>query len=294
LENSKKETGCTGGIILKINQESGLYNNFKLFFYYSILNLKTALEYKFDRLLIALAVFFREMTSVIIMVLLLTRFVSIKGWQMNEMLFLYSFLFLSYSFVVLFFTGIRDFEDLVYSGELDRFILRPIGIIFQVISSKVDYCAAIGHGTVGVILLIKTSRTLNIVWSADQIIYFVIIIIGGAVIQASIFMFSSLFSFWTIKTTGIRNLLFFNSRKISAYPLSFYPKLIQYILTFIIPFAFVNYFPTAYFLHKPEMNQFAKIFFYLNPFVACLLFGAAYAMWKKGLKRYSSCGNSQY
>lgn len=274
------------------NKSYSILDTVGLFFRYSSMNLKIALEYKFDRLMIAIAVFCREMAGVLVMVLLLTRFVSIRGWQMNEMLFLYSFLFLSYSLVVLLFTGIRDFEDLVYSGELDRFLLRPLGIIFQVISSKVDYCAALGHGAIGVMLLLKTSGALGIEWSFINIVYFILNLLGGAVIQASLFMLSSCFSFWTLKTTGIRNLLFFNSRKVAAYPLSFYPGAIRCLLTFTIPFAFVNYFPALFFLKKPETAMFPGIYMYMTPFIACILFILVYAVWKRGLKRYSSSGNA--
>ena len=69
----------------------------RLFFKFSQLNLRSMLEYKFDRFLLAFAVFCREIISVVVMFLILTRFIRIKGWEMNEMFFLYSFLFLSYS-----------------------------------------------------------------------------------------------------------------------------------------------------------------------------------------------------
>ena len=266
----------------------------KLFFKFSSLNLKLIQEYKLDRTLTTLAIFCREISAVIVMYLILTRFAPIKGWQMNEIFFLYSFLFMSYCIFVFFFTGIRDFDDMVYTGEFDRFLLRPRGILFQVISSKIDYCAAVGHGIAGIILFFKTANTVGISWNAQNIFYFVTALLGGAIIQASIFMVSSCFSFWTVKTVNIRNMIFFNSRRFAGYPITFYPGIIQKLLMFIVPFAFVSYFPAQNFLRKPDLVQFWSGYLYLTPLVGIVLFLLVYALWRFGVKHYSSTGNSMY
>jgi ABC-2 type transport system permease protein len=263
----------------------------KLFFKYSHMTLKTPLEYKFDRIFITIAIFCREMISVAIMYLLLTRFIRIKGWELNEMFFLYSFLFLSYSLFVFFFAGIRDFDSMIYWGEFDRFLLRPVGIMFQVIASKVDYSATLGHGLVGLFLFLKTAFSVGIVWNTTNTLYYIVALLGGMVIQASIFMISSCFSFWTIKTENLRNMFFFNARRIAGYPLTFYPGFIQKLLIFLIPFAFVNYFPAQFFLHKQEISMFWNGFFYLTPVVGVVMFLLAYRFWKYGMKQYASVGN---
>jgi ABC-2 type transport system permease protein len=266
----------------------------KIFWVYSKLNLKSMLEYKFDRFLIAFAIFIREMVSIVIMYLLLTRFITIGGWKMNEMFFLYSFLFLSYSLFVFFFTGIRDFDDMVYSGALDRYLIRPLGLMFQVVAGRVDFTATIGHGAVGVLLFLNSYNTVGIDWNFKNITYYISVLIGGAVIQASLFMVSSCFSFWAIKTTNLRNLIFFNSRRFAGYPLSFYPVIIQKMLIFVIPFAFVSYFPAQFYLRKSDLTMFWSGYLYLTPLVGIVMFALVYMFWKSGLKRYSSSGNSMY
>lgn len=263
-----------------------------IFFKYSKISLKTTLEYKFDRSLITFAIFCREMTSVIVMFLILTRFLHIRGWELNELMFLYSFLFLSYSLFVFLFAGVRDFDSMVHSGEFDRFLTRPLGLLFQIIASRVDYPATLGHGIVGLLLFVNTAYSVGIDWTLGNTIYYIAALLGGAVIQASIFMLSSSMSFWTIKTDNLRNLIFFNSRRIAGYPISFYPGIIQKLLIFVVPFAFVNYFPAQFFLRKTDVNQFWNGFLYLTPAVGIVMFFLVYLIWKKGVKNYSSSGNS--
>lgn len=266
----------------------------QLFFKYAKLSLKTTLEYKFDRIFITIAIFCREMISIVIMYLILLRFVRIKGWELNEMLFLYSFLFLSYSLFVFLFTGIRDFEDMVYYGQFDRIMLRPVGLLFQIIASRVDFPATIGHGVVGVILFMNTAFRVGIEWNLQNISYFISALIGGAIIQASIFMVSACCSFWAIKTTNLRNMIFFNARRFAGYPISFYPAVIQKLLIYIIPFAFVNYFPAQYYMRKPDLAFFWNGYLYLTPVVGAVAFYLVFLFWKIGLKHYASTGNSMY
>ncbi|MDP5274591.1 ABC transporter permease [Chengkuizengella axinellae] len=271
-----------------------LMNLFIIFYQYSKLSLKTMLEYKFDRTFITLAIFFREMISVVVMFLILTRFLHIKDWQLFELFFLYSFLFLSYSLFIFLFAGIRDFDHMIHSGEFDRFLTRPLGLMFQIVASRVDYPATLGHGIVGIILFMFTASNVGIDWNIQNIIYYIIALIGGAIIQASIFMISASFSFWTIRVENLRNLIFFNSRRIAGYPISFYPSIIQKILIFVIPFAFVNYFPAQYYLGKEDIELFWGGYMYLTPFVGIIMFFIVYLFWKMGVRSYSSSGNSMY
>ena len=266
----------------------------KLLFKYSKLNLKTMLEYKFDRVFTALAVFTRESVNIIVMFIILNRFITIKSWGINEMFFLYSCLFLSYSLFVFLFTGIRDFDNMVYTGELDRYMLRPLGLLYQVISSKVDYCATIGQGAVGIILFLCTYNLVGITWNFINIAYYIAALIGGAIIQTSLFMISSCLSFWAVRTINLRNLIFFNSRRFASYPISFYPVFVQKLLIFVIPFAFVSYFPAQFFLRMPDLKMFWNGCLFLTPLVGGLMFAIVYNFWRLGLKNYSSTGNSYY
>lgn len=264
----------------------------KIFFQYSKLSTKVNLQYKLDSTLSMFAIFFREITNVVIMYLILSRFVKVRGWDMNEMFFLYSFLFLSYSLFVLLFSGIRDFDAIVYSGDFDRVLIRPLGLMFQVIAGKIDYPATIGHGLVGTILLVKTINSVGIHWDTQKIIYYILALIGGAAIQASIFTFTSCFCFFAVKVVNIRNMIFFNTRRIAGYPITFYNFIIQKLLIFIVPFAFVNYFPAQYFLRKSDLINFGSGYLYLTPVVGAVMFLGVCAFWKFGIRHYSSTGTS--
>lgn len=263
----------------------------KLFFKYSKLLVKSAFQYKFNAFLLSFAVFFREAGGIIVVYFTLSRVTSLNGWNLYKLLFLFSFLFLSYSLLILFFTGFRDFESLIRNGTFDSYLTRPLGTFFQIISSKADYFAAIGHGTLGILLFLWSSNKVGVTWNASSIIYVVLIIVGGVIIQASVFIIFSSSSFWTVKTTNLMNFAFYSTRKFAGYPISIYPSFIQKFLIYIVPFAFVNYFPTQFFLRKTDIVLYPSIFMYLTPLVGLVLLIIASFIWKYSLKRYSSTGS---
>ena len=99
---------------------------------------KAWFQYRIDAFMRSLAVFLREATGIIVIYLTLQKFDNLNGWNLYEMMFLYSFLFMTYGILIIFFTGLRDFGDTVRKGEFDRFILRPRGLLFQIIFVNAD------------------------------------------------------------------------------------------------------------------------------------------------------------
>jgi ABC-2 type transport system permease protein len=252
---------------------------------------KANLFYRFNSLTIAFAVFIREIVSIAVIYLLFTRFGELQGWTRDDLLFLYSFLFLSYSLVVFFFAGVRDFEDDVREGNCDRYLLRPLGVFFQVVACKSDYAASLGHGLMGVALFLYSAGSVGIEWKPTTVAYAVAFLGSGVLIQTSIFMFTAALSFWTVRSTNIRNIIFFNARRYSGYPVSIYPEPIKVLLIYVVPFAFVNYFPAQHFLHRADGFVFSPVYLLLPPMVAMMMVVVASAAWASGLRNYSSVGN---
>jgi ABC-2 type transport system permease protein len=252
---------------------------------------KSWFQYRFDAVLRSSTVFLREAAGIITIYLTLQTFDNIGGWTLFELMFLFSFLFLTYSILVMFCTGLRDFNSIVYSGDLNRFLMRPRSVLFQVIASNTDMFAVIGHGGLGVVLLVISANKVNVEWTAFNIFYLVVAVISGVIIQASIFLAVAALSFWVTKTDNLLNVVFYNPRKFAGYPISIFPRWIQDILIFVLPFAFVNFFPVEFFLRKSDMANFWSGFLYITPAVAALFAALSLMFWRISIKRYTGTGN---
>lgn len=255
------------------------------------MSVHTRMQYRVDSLVSAFAVFIRESANIIVIWLALLKFDKINGWNVNEMLFLYSILFLTYAFVVSLFADLRQFADTIREGRFDRLLVRPRGLLFQLILNNADLIASVGHGTLGILLFILSAGRVGIHWNAATILYYVGAIIGGILIQGGLFIAISALCFYFVENGSITNIFYWNMRKFAGYPISIYHKLIQILIIYVVPFAFVNYFPAQYLLRKPDMANYPEVYIYIAPLVGVAVYLAAYLFWRVSVRRYYSTGN---
>ncbi len=252
---------------------------------------KAWFQYRVDALLRSFAVFLRESTGIIVIYLTLLKFDCLNGWNIHELLFLYSLLFFTYGIMIIFFTGLRDFGETVRSGGFDRFLLRPRGLLFQILFVNADWFAAIGHGGLGLVLFIVSAGNVGIVWDGFTVCYYLLAVFGGVLIQGAIFLVLASLNIYLLETNSLKELLYWNMRRFAGYPISIFHKIIQITMIYVVPFAFVNYFPAQFFLRKQDMGAYPTVFLYLTPVVGIGMYLAAYGFWRYSLRYYKSSGN---
>ncbi len=258
---------------------------------YSKTTAKAWFQYRVDAFLRSLAVFLREATGIIVIYFTLLKFDTLSGWNIYEMLFLFSLLFLTYGIMIIFFTGLRDFGKTVRDGSFDRFMLRPRGLLFQIIFVNADWFAAIGHGGLGITLFLLSAGKIGIKWSGANIGYYLVTVAGGVMIQGAVFLFIATLNIFLLQTDSLKEMLYWDMRKFAGYPISIFNKLIQTLMIYVMPFAFVNYFPAQYFLRKEDMAAYPEVYIYLTPVVGIVMYILAYLFWRYSIRYYKSSGN---
>ena len=108
-------------------------------------------------------------------------------------------------------------------------------------------------------------------------------------IQTGAMILIGALSFWTMRTGEIGDVFYYNLRELTHYPLLIYPKWIQYLLTFLFPWAFINYYPSLIILGKAE-SGFEQMLGYLSPLVGAFVLSLGIFVFYLGLRRYASAG----
>ncbi|HTD36053.1 MAG TPA: ABC-2 family transporter protein, partial [Candidatus Limnocylindrales bacterium] len=81
-------------------------------------------------------------------------------------------------------------------------------------------------------------------------------------------------------------------QEFTRYPITIYSRGVRLLLTFVVPFAFMNYFPARYFLHKAhEGAMLPAPVGLLTPAIGVVAVAIAYVFWRIGLNRYSGVGH---
>jgi ABC-2 type transport system permease protein len=221
--------------------------------------------------------------------ILLTRFSAVGGWTLGEVLFLYGASSVSFSVAELLVGGFDDFDAWVVRGEFDQVLLRPLPVTFQMMTARF-HVRRIGRLAQAIIALILAFSLLNLHWTTFQIAFFGVMLAGGALLFMSIFIAGATFSFWAPQAHEAINIFSYGGQFMTTYPMHIYQQWVVSFFTFVIPMAFINYYPSLYLLGKPDPFGLPAFMPFLSPVVAVVAFRITIALWRIGVRRYQSTG----
>ena len=257
----------------------------KLYFKALGMHLKAELEYRVNFILSFLSQILVFFTYYFVVIALFTKFDNIKGFTMYEVLLCFAVIQFGFSFNEVFARGIDRFDNLIIKGDFDRLLLRPKSIILQVLCSDSDF-VKLSRLIQSIIVLVIALLNLNISWNIYRIITLILMLVSACIIFFGIFLLAASYCFYTVQGLEVRNVFTDGGKHMAQYPIGVFQKGFVLFFTFVIPYAFVNYYPLLYFLGKNN-NRFYGIspllvFIYLIP---CIM------MFHKGMKRYTSVGS---
>jgi len=248
---------------------------------------KTWAEYRADFVIGIVAMFVANITSMVYFWVVFQNITSLNGWSFGQILFLSGMLSLSNGISHTFLSGVSPWsvEEYVRSGELDRILLKPVGTLRYFLISSIDED---GFGEIGAsILIIFTGASLSgIIWNVQTIGLFLLFAISGALIIFSIFLFFSSLAFWTTRIHSLSDAVF-SLMKFVRYPLEIYNPFIIFFLSFVVPLAFVNYYPAEMFFGKGSYFYFA----YITPLIGITMLVLSKLFWNFSIKHYTSTGS---
>lgn len=249
------------------------------------MHLKAELEYRANFILSFLSQILVFFTYYFIIIALFSKFNNIKGYTMYEVLLCFAIIQFGFSFNEVFARGIDHFDKLIIRGDFDRLLLRPKNIILQVLCSDSDFvksCRLIQAIIVLVIAIIK----LNIKWNIMKLITLLLMLLSACIIFFGIFMVAASYCFFTVQGLEVRNVFTDGGKHMAQYPIGVFSKGFVLFFTFIIPYAFVNYYPLLYFIGKRD-----SIIYGLSPLLVIIYLIPCVATFYLGMKRYTSVGS---
>jgi ABC-2 type transport system permease protein len=280
LDKSTKENCYSGRVIIK-----------NIYLAFIKIRLQQIFEYRgaFFSGVFAQLLFYG--TSFFLTWIMVNHFKTLNGWTPYEVLFLFSLNLLSYSISAFFiFSSFINLSQLIQSGDFDTVYIKPMNpFLFLIFSNfNVGYFSHFTLSSIVMVLcIIKTGISMTVI----NVIMLILVLLGASLIQAAAMMFTSIPSFWLIRTNTLPVVFFSELKKFIQYPLSLYGTAVQVFFTLIIPYAFINFYPAQFFLGKKDFLIFHPVFQYLTPAVGILLFFLAYRFWLFGLKNYASTGS---
>lgn len=247
---------------------------------------KMILQSKVDFFMGLLGFFFTQIFGIVFLFLVFRQIPDLNGWTLDQLIFIYGFAQIPRGIDHLFTDNIWMVAWwYVVNGEFDRYMLRPMNVLFQVISEKLQP-DAVGELLVGTILTVYSISKGVVLIDGMHILMFVISVFAGALIYTSIKLFFASIAFW-VKVSGPFLQTAYQMADFAKYPTEIYAKGIRFIITWVIPFAFVAYLPARYFLIPGSAVNVIGT----ECMIAVFFCAVAYALFQKGISIYESAGN---
>jgi ABC-2 type transport system permease protein len=259
--------------------------HFSLFLQYFAQYAKVRMAYKGDFFIAVGTSFIATILGFGFVLVLFSKIPNLKGWTFYELLFLYGFSLIPLGFFNVLSLNLYQFgETYIIQGKFDRILLRPIHSLFQVLFETFRL-ESMQEIFTGVVVVGYCSHKMHLVWSVTDLIVGIGLVVGGAVIYISTFLILTTVSFFFEDKVGVVPPVY-NMLAFGRYPLSIYSGFIQFLLSWIIPFAFASFYPTVRLLRRSEFAH----FYLFVPAVAAVSSGLALALWRAGERNYSSTG----
>ena len=248
------------------------------------MHLKALIEYRMSFLFgMAVLVLVQGMSLATIWITM-RQVPSLNGWSFNEVVLIYGLVIFSRSCTQMFTESIWVLGYYIREGGFDRLLVRPIDPLFHMLAENFSI-EAVGFFLVGGALIATTGRALGIFASPFNIAYLAVSVASGAIIFFAINLITGTSAFWIVDSIPVMGAVFENYL-FAHYPLTIFPKGIQVMLTWVIPYAFASFYPASFLLGR-DVGPLV----WLSPLVAAVLLIIGYRFWLVGLARYEGTGS---
>ena len=248
--------------------------------------LKRFLEYKSDFAMGIISFLMAQTLNLLFIWIVFSNIPNLVGWSLEEIVFLYGFSLIPKGIDHLLFDNLWTFANFtVKNGDFDKYLVRPVNTLFYVMTEKFQI-DALGELSMGIVLVAGVLPHLSIEIDILKILLFFLVIPFSSLIYTGIKILTASISFW-IKQSGNITYSLYMVSDFSRYPVTIYNNFVKGMLTYIIPFSFVAFYPVKYFLTGENIILNIGLTFLIPIFLMIL----SVLIWNKGVKNYESAGS---
>ena len=259
--------------------------NLRLYFRLQVLHLQVFMEYEADFWIGIVGAALRHSAGFVFIWALFQSVPEVKGWSMWEIAFLYGLSVIPSGLVEVFYDGQWELRRLINQGEFDRLLLRPLSPALQVIT-QMSNVHGFGPVLLGALVLLKAGLELKLSWTVGQGLFLVATLLSATLIIGSLNYITNCMAFWDQAATAALPLMVQNALEFAKYPLTLYGRVMQVLVTWVLPLTFVSYFPGLVLLDKsPSPLSYAA------PLAGPVMIVITSLFWKSSLAQYQGTGS---
>ena len=247
---------------------------------------KMRLAYRMDFFVDTFGVLASIAIQLAVLTTLFGKVSALQGWSFEQVLFIYGFSLIPLGLFNIISVNLYQFSDrYIIQGKFDRVLLRPVDSLAQVLCESFNV-SGLNEILLGTGIVIWSSLKLGLVMGPLDIVAILVMAPTAALVYLGVFLAITSVSFWLEDKMGIAPPVY-NVIRFARYPLDIYSLPIRVLLTFVLPFAWVAFYPASWFIGEGNL----KIVAALTPLVGLVVFSGAVLIWRRGVRNYTSTGS---
>lgn len=258
---------------------------------YLRIGVKSALQYRINFIGGIVGLILHSALAAVGGIVLIDRFGGVAGWELGQVMFMFGLTRMQTGVIYSVFRGIVRWEGVVQQGWVDRYLVRPRGLLFQSPGASFDV-SGFGPIIAGIALVVYGSVLSPPVLTWWLVPWLLVILVSGTVIQLGLVMIIGSSAFYNVQLGAATNSLERSQWQMNLFPASAYSTVVQTLVTIGLPWAFMAFYPAHLVYDVGSDELFGSPVIYLAPVAALVTFLVAYAVWNRGVRSYQGIGGA--
>jgi len=251
--------------------------------------IRAQLQYRLSFALDAFATFWIAFIDFLVLLVIFRNVPRLNSWDVHEVAFLYALSSITFAVTDMAIGQLDQLPQKIRDGNFDILLIRPRGTLFQVIAS--DFAIRrLARVLQGVIVLVYALASLDIDWNASRAVVFALSIPSAIVIFTTVWIVFICLVFWTVDGGEFANAFTYGGNFLTQYPIDVFNAWMRRFLAYLVPLAFIAYFPALYVLGKDDPLGLPHLLQFASPVVAVVTTLLAGASWRTAVRHYRSAG----
>ena len=251
--------------------------------------IRAQMQYRLSFVLEALGMFLISFLDFLAILVIFTNVPQLGHWSVQEVAFLYATSGLSFAFTDLLIGHLDLLSRWVRDGSFDLVLVRPRGALYQMVTADFQL-RRLGKAAQAAVVLAYALASLHIDWTAGRAAMLIVMIPAGTLIFASVWIATVCIVFWIIDGQEVSNVFTYGGQYLTEYPINIYDRWLRRFLAYVVPMAFVAYFPSLYILGKTDELGLPFWLQLSSPLVALAAAAVASLVWRSAVRHYQSAG----
>lgn len=261
--------------------------NLRLYFTLQLVQLRAAVEYRGDFWIGIVGAMLQQATGLVFISALFSQIPEVKGWTVWNIAILYGLSMIPKGLTEFFCDGPWILRAKVNSGEFDRVLVRPVSPALQSATAIVSI-HGFGQILLGIIVLwLGVSRSaMEFAWW--MIPFLLVTILASTVMIGAINFVINMIGFWEPSAQSALPTMVALLIDFAKFPLDIYNMVIKGLVTIVVPYAFISYFPALLLLGKDTPWRWLGL---ATPVASAIVVVFTSWLWGKALNRYQGVGH---